>query len=476
MIAVARASTVSVVRIGQALLCLVLVAGCRVTPEVAAEDEPQSAEAPSCPTHQIRETRAPDVRPEHEQAEYWLRPEVTDGDHDTELLDAESRSMLAARVAELEGGWRDPARPDVGDPALIDKELGERLAYMRERVATGKYVETSAGALERAAERIHAAVAIEGPKLRFVVSETQLWCVPSREGLYTDPVDLDFDRNRCASLHPGELIAVLRSTPDGAWLYVEAGHSVGWIDPSSGPTLGPALAPEAARAQLDAQPRVRMLADFEQLRAGSSFPLLARDDDSITIAVPSLDSTVERELPATAPVQEGPLPFTRRAVFTQAFALLEQPYGWGGREGHRDCSSYLLDVFAQFDVRLPRNSAVQAQLGTQSVDLSQLDPAGKTNAIREAAREGIVLLYMPGHILLYLGHDGEHDYGLSALSEFLTPCEGGPDTVHRLDKVAVTTLAIGRGSERRGFIERITRMAVFGPARAEFLPPSSQDP
>jgi cell wall-associated NlpC family hydrolase len=71
-------------------------------------------------------------------------------------------------------------------------------------------------------------------------------------------------------------------------------------------------------------------------------------------------------------------------VFTQAFALLEQPYGWGGRDGHRDCSSYLLDVFAQFDVRLPRNSAVQAQLGTQSVDLSQLDEASKTAAIRTA--------------------------------------------------------------------------------------------
>jgi hypothetical protein len=180
--------------------------------------------------------------------------------------------------------------------------------------------------------------------------------------------------------------------------------------------------------------------------------------------VPGLDGTVERELPHSAPVHADALPFTRRAVFTEAFALLEQPYGWGGRDGHRDCSSYLLDVFAQFDVRLPRNSAVQAQLGTQSVDLSQLDEVSKTAAIRTAARTGVVLLYMPGHIMLYLGQDGAHDYGLSALSEYLTPCPGGPDVVHRLDKVAVTTLAVGRGTERRAFIERITRMAVFGPS------------
>jgi hypothetical protein len=434
--------------------------GCRGEPEPRIEVEAAKSE-PACPVQQVREARAPEVRPEHEHAEYWL-DKLPDIDHDAELLDAESRALLARRVAELQGGWRDPTLPESGDPTLVEAELSERLSWLRERVATGNYVEGDPGALERAAARIAAAVAIETPALRFVVSETQLWCVPSREGLYTEPVDLDFDRNRCASLHPGELVLALRATPDGAWVYVDAGHSVGWVEQTPTTTLGPGLLPEAARALLDAQPRVHMIGDFEQLRAGSSFPLLSRDDDSLTIAVPGIDGTVERELPLDAPVHAGALPFSRRAVFTQAFALLEQPYGWGGRDGHRDCSSYLLDVFAQFDVKLPRNSAVQAQLGTKSVDLSDMDEASKTAAIRTAARTGVVLLYMPGHIMLYLGRDGPHDYGLSALSEFLTPCPGEADVVHRLDKVAVTTLAVGRGTERRAFIERITRMAVFG--------------
>lgn len=442
----------------------VLLVGCRAEPEPPTETQTQGAKPEACPVQQVREARAPDVRPEHEQPEFWLSklPATSGIDNDAELLDAESRMVLATRVAELSGGWRDPMLPESGDPALVEAELNDRLTWLRERVATGKYVESEPGALERAADRIAAAVATQAPALRFVVSETQLWCVPSREGLYTDPIDLDFDRNRCASLHPGELVLALRATPDGAWLYVNAGHSVGWIDQTPTPTLGPGLLPEAARALLDAQPRVHMLGDFEQLRAGSSFPLLSRDEDSLTIAVPGIDGTVERELPQAAPVHTGALPFSRRAVFTQAFALLEQPYGWGGRDGHRDCSSYLLDVFAQFDVRLPRNSAVQAQLGTKSVDLAELDEASKITQIRTAARTGVVLLYMPGHIMLYLGQDGPHDYALSALSEYLTPCMGGADVVHRLDKVAVTTLALGQGTERRAFIERITRMAVFG--------------
>src|SRR5690606_39181633 len=262
-------------------------------------------------------------------------------------------------------------------------------------------------------------------------------------------------------LHPGEYVRALRRTPDGEWIYVEAGHSVGWISATPG-ALEPAQTAEAARARLG-QPRLYLTADHGDLRHGSSFPLLARSDEGFTIQVPGSDGPVARTLPADAPISEAPWPLTRRQLFEQAFAQRGQPYGWGGRDGHRDCSSYLLDLFALFDVRLARNSSVQAELGTRSVDLSQLDEGTKRQAIREAAQTGVVLLYMPGHIMLYLGEDQGHDYGISALSEYLVPCPGGPDTIHKLDKVAVTTLELGRGSERRAFIERITRMAVFGP-------------
>jgi hypothetical protein len=223
------------------------------------------------------------------------------------------------------------------------------------------------------------------------------------------------------------------------------------------------LTADAVRERL-AGPRLYLTADHAGLRHGSNFALVRSDAEGFTILVPGHDGPVERTLPADAPVSDHPWELTRRQLFTQAFSLLEQPYGWGGRDGQRDCSRYLLDLFALFDVRLPRNSGVQAQVGTRSVDLSLLDETSKRAAIREAAQTGVVLLYMPGHIMLYLGHDGDNDYGISALSEYLEPCAGGPDTVYKLDKVAVTTLELGRDTERRAFIERIDRMAIFGPS------------
>lgn len=435
--------------------------------QVAAGTSIETPERSKCPTEPIAKDRAPDVRPEHEDPAYWL-DKLTPEAADEVLLNADERAYLRERVAALPGGWRDPLREGVSDPALIDRELSERIEYLRGRVDAGKYVELEAGALERAAARIDAAAVVAAPNIHFVARETQLWCVPSTEGLYTTPIDRAFDRNRCASLHPGEYVRALRRTPDGEWTYVNAGHSVGWIHAAS-QLLEPAVSDEAARARLDMR-RIYLTADYEDLRLGSVLPLvrpfMRRDDVPVTVLVPGLTGPTERTLPPDAPVSDHPWELTRRRIFEQAFSQLNQPYGWGGRDGYRDCSSYLLDLFALFDVRLARNSAVQAELGTRSVDLSQLDESAKRAAIRSAAQTGVVLLYMPGHIMLYLGEDGGEDYGISALSEYLVPCPGGPDTIYKLDKVAVTTLELGRGSERRAFIERINRMAVFGPAPA----------
>ena len=439
----------------------------------AEAPEGGDAEAPAadCPDEPIRETRAPDVQARHESAEYWLA-KYADQDPSRLLLTPSQIQALDAKVAELPGGWRDPLDPAVADPELISRELDERLAWLRERVAAGTYLELEPGALERAGRRVAEATPIEGPKgepgsLHFVVEETPLWCVPMSEGLFTEPVDREFDRNRCASLHPGEYLRALRSTQEGSWIYVDAGHSVGWIHRAEGAPLSVAFTAEDLREQLEGE-RLVITRDHGEFRAGTSYRAAKAEDPpgakGVCAELPTATGLRRETLPPELHWSPGPLPFTRAAVFRQAFAMLEQPYGWGGHEGRRDCSRYLYDLFAQFGVRLARNSAVQAKLGTRSLDVSTLDEAHKRQTIREAAREGVVLLYMRGHIMLYLGHEGEHDYGISALSEYLVPCPGGPDTVHRLDKVALTTLELGRGSERRAFIERISRIAVFGPA------------
>ena len=74
---------------------------------------------------------------------------------------------------------------------------------------------------------------------------------------------------------------------------------------------------------------------------------------------------------------------------------------------------------------------------------------------------GIVLAYMPGHIMLYLGERQGRPYALSAISEYLRPCADGHDVV-RLDRVVVTDFKLGSGTERTDYLTRLTALTVFG--------------
>ena len=112
--------------------------------------------------------------------------------------------------------------------------------------------------------------------------------------------------------------------------------------------------------------------------------------------------------PKMKDVHPGFLPFTQANVATQAFKMLRQPYGWGEMSGGRDCSRLIMDVFATFGIRMPRNSMLQAQVG---IEPGQVE--GKT--IREKKRmldrasPLATTLRLPGHIMLYLGkHKGRY--------------------------------------------------------------------
>ena len=41
------------------------------------------------------------------------------------------------------------------------------------------------------------------------------------------------------------------------------------------------------------------------------------------------------------------------------------------------------------------------------------------------------------------------------------PCKGGGETMMLVNRAAVTSLELGRGSSRRAFIERITKLVIF---------------
>ncbi len=423
--------------------------------------------AASCPTAPRTATAAPGTQDRHRRLQTWLDA-LPEGAADAVLMAPADAARYSAQWQAIEGAWTDPLSDVVGDPEAVRGAIEDRMRWLDAQVQAGTYVEGVAGDFARALSVVGSAEAID--EVRVMADEAPLFCAPLSTGLFKSPIDPDFDRNRCASLHPGELVRVARHDTQTDWWRVHAGHTAGWVH---APTWTPALSREETAQRYGRTVSARTDAATTDggmpIRLGVRLPVLGEGEraGTVRVSVPTAEGWAEDTVAVGGDVLEpATVPVTRRAVWAAALSELDAPYGWGGRAGERDCSRLLRDVFASFGVQLPRHSGVQALVGTRNVDVSAMSEADKRDEIRRAAARGLVLLYMPGHIMLYLGEDGPNMYAVSSVSEFLTPCEGGPDTVHRLDRVAVTTLDIGRGTERTAFIERITRLVLFEPGAA----------
>jgi len=354
------------------------------------------------------------VSSEQETLEYWLARNEGYGPLDETLLNKEAvrRHGLALREPR-DGepiGQADLLAPV--DREALTAQVDERLAYMRGRLDADELVDSKGNPVDSGdIATFEAPASIDAVDEWIVVEKLDpLRCGPYDGGLYTVPVDRDFDRNRCSTMREGEVVQLLARWPNGMYL-ARTSYTLGWVTDSA---LSAALDREAIEGRLE---------------------------------------------------REELLPFTRRALLAEAFSILGEPYGWGGKDGGYDCSRFLLELFARFGIDLPRHSARQAMAGTFSVDVSTVEDLNEKLLLLEAgARRGIVLLHFPGHIMLYLGTTEEGvPMAIHAFSEFLTPCEGTDlETINRVDRVAVSDLSLGGGTSRRDFLSRVTRMTILG--------------
>ena len=424
-------------------------------------------DAELCPATAPAPDPLPGVRPEHTTLAYWLERSAELGDLDAPLL---TTAQIAMHDRAL---TRDPDNGlpiDRGsllhapDPARLEREVQERLAYMREKIASGEYVDAAGARLVPAASAAFQDATLSvTPELRVATGSIELRCGPRTEGLYKVPVDPAFDRNNCSTVRAQEALQILMRWPNGMRL-ARTRYSLGWIADDA--PLSPPIAGGAERS----------LVSGATLRAPSGTRLAAADGASLTLPSDALlptdaeghalfaDASGVHAAPATG-LPPTARPLTRRAVLDEAFARLDQPYGWGGNDGGLDCSRFVMDVLATFGLELPRHSGRQATSGTYTIELAEVVDGGeRERLIDAAARHGVVLLHFPGHIMLYLGRDAEGTQRtIHAFSEYVEPCDAeGEETLRRVDKVTVTDLALGAGSSRRSFLERLTQIVILG--------------
>jgi hypothetical protein len=427
------------------------------SPRVAAADP----ETPTVCGPLAAPARLPGTRPEDERLESWLSRTAEVADLDAPLLTVPAvRAQNRAVALDPEQGLPTD-RGSLSSPpptGRLDRELTARLAYLREKAETGTYVDRDGSPVDPSTFR-RSGLRRRPTELRVALAPISLRCAPRLAGLYRAPVDLDFDRNGCSTIRPQEAVQVL-----GAWrgdlLLVRTRYALGWVgeDAPLSPPVDPARWLPGGRARVEG---VLEGEDGARFEGGAWLPVTA--EDRVLFA----DREGLHEAPRAPELTVSERPLTRRALLAEAFSRLGQPYGWGGANGGLDCSRFVMDVLGAFGLELPRHSGRQAATaGTFALDLDPaLDDAERLRLLDAAHREGAVLLHFPGHIMLYLGRAGDGSpMAIHAFSEYLEPCDDGGDRLRRADRVAVTTLELGRGTERRSFLERLTRLVVLGPS------------
>ncbi len=281
--------------------------------------------------------------------------------------------------------------------------------------------------------------------------------------------DNPFDNLQESSAPPGTPVLVTLISRDRKWLLTETSYALGWVPATDLAAVDAEFMRgwECGRYVAIVRDNVPVRDEAGKLlfRAplGAIFPKAGEGAGHTGILTAVRDARGKAHLRQArvpkAAAADKPLPLTQRQVAQLAAGLAGHPYGWGGMNGKRDCSSLIRDLFTPFGIWLPRNSREQAEAG-RFISLKNLPPAEKEALI---VRQGVpwrTLLWTPGHIMLYIGvHQGRPLIFHSFWSVTTRDAAGNKGRVI-VGRAAVTTLQPGRelsaGAPARAGVEGMT--------------------
>ena len=298
---------------------------------------------------------------------------------------------------------------------------------------------------------------------------TDLRAMPSAMRYYLRP-DLPgegypFDYFQHTSLPPGTPVYICNASADGLWLLVESALSAGWV-----PAQDVAGTDEAFMSAWRERPLAALIRDRVPVgevvgHIGTLLPLAEGD----AVLFPKRGHSGRAEA-AVSPLPPGsavavPLTLSADNVAEVGNEMMAQPYGWGGLDEKRDCSALTRDLMTPFGIFLPRNSSSQARVGLP-IELAAMTGNEKEAAIMRQAMPFRSLIWMPGHIGLYLGvHDGKALLYHNMWGLRTRDASGGCNGRAVVGKAVVTTLR--PGVERPdlcypgSFLDRIERAVVL---------------
>ena len=268
---------------------------------------------------------------------------------------------------------------------------------------------------------------------------------PSEDFVSTDPEEIYCNDLVSAEVMPLSGVVALHESKDHKWVYVIDGSYCGWVKKEelaycenreqwlSFCQPEEFLVVTGCEIVLD-ETATQTKSSGMMLPMGTRIKLLPKSEELIggrqsigcyvaEVPIREGDGRLGTEkilIPFSKDVSVGYLSMTSGAVIRQAFKFLGKIYGWGGSFSSNDCSGFIRQVYACFGLELPRNSAAIASLYDLGGENIWPATAERKKDVLKKMPNG-TLLYMDGHLMMYLGMAGDEPYVISSCATFIEP-------------------------------------------------------
>jgi hypothetical protein len=217
----------------------------------------------------------------------------------------------------------------------------------------------------------------------------------------------DFNYNQNSAIYPNTPLYITHYSKDKKWAYVVAPYSFGWVNLSTIAVVNKGFIKEfkSGNYGVVVKDNCRIYKDgrsYTLVKLGTIFPIR---DGKYLLAVKAKDShakIVAIKVAQNNIVAKKPFAFNSANVAKVAKEFVGEPYGWGGGFYCRDCSATTRDFFGVFGIFLSRNSSKQAKEGAR-IKIPKASYNFRKRFIIDNAKPFRSLMYVPGHIVLYLG-------------------------------------------------------------------------
>ncbi len=281
------------------------------------------------------------------------------------------------------------------------------------------------------------AITLQNADLRSLPTKTPLFKNPSLAG-----EGYPFDNLQESRIYISTPIKILYISKDGDYCYIKSPVGYGWLDTKSVALVDRHFERVFKKSKLvtpiiDKKPLYGAKKRFiERLNIGTVMP------EGMYPVLSSNGYAKWKKYAKTGSLELMPMKITTESIALSAYGLYGEPYGWGGYLDNRDCSMFLRDIFVGFGVYLPRNSAQQAKGYT---DINAKSTEEKKQYILAYAKPFRTLIYLKGHIMLYVGKASNDEplvmHDVWGIKSF----ENGKEGRKMLGGIVVTTMEEGKG-------------------------------